>query len=321
VQFPGHVVTFTVTALVLFLAGSTWVALFPGVPIDLGGAPNLDARCERVRVPVGGADHLDAWLLRGRGRGTVVVFHGFGRDHHRAWRYAQFLNRAGWTVLAPDFRSSRIADRKPTTLGHFECEDARATLDWVAGRPELRGTPLVLFGESLGGSVALAVAADRPEVKAVIVDCPFESGTRALEDAFERWAHVPRWPATPIAGALAEGLTGHDPRGLDVLAAARRLNGRPVFFIACERDDRLSVGQTRNLWNAAGARDSLWVLGDCGHTEAWQMHRREYERRVLAFLAASVPAPKLHADAPRRPATGVVPSGRATHVHTSASAS
>jgi dienelactone hydrolase len=290
VEFPGHVVVFTAFALALFLAGSTWLALFPGVPVDLGGVRNLDSRCERVRVPVGGADHLDAWLLRGRGRGLVVVFHGFGRDHHRAWRYAQFLHRAGYDVLAPDFRSSRTADRKPTTLGYFECEDARATLDWADRRPDLRGMPLALFGESLGASVALAVAADRGEVRAVIADSPFESGTRALEDAFERWAHVPRWPAAPIAAALAEGLTGHDPRELDVAAAVRRLTGRPLFFVACERDDRLSVAQTRDLWRSAGAKDSLWVLADCGHTEAWQAHRAEYERRTLEFLAVRLTA-------------------------------
>ena len=293
--FPWHVLTLIVASLLVFLGGSTWLALFPGVPLDLGGVRNLDDRCEREVIPVSGADHLDAWFLPGTGRGVVVVFHGYGRDHHRAWRYARFLNRAGYAVLAPDFRSSRAGARKPTTLGYFECEDARATLDWLARRPESRSVPLLLFGESLGASVALVVASERGEVRAIVADSPFANGTRALDDAFERWAHVPRWPAAPIAAALAEGLTGHDPRQLDALAAARHLNGRPVLFIACERDDRLSVAQTRDLWNAAGGRDALWVLNDCGHTEAWQAHRREYERRVLEFFArAGLP--------PRKPA-------------------
>jgi len=278
-------VTLVGSALLLFLAGSTWMALYPGVPADLGGAPNLDARARRVRVPVGTAgDSLDGWSLAGRGAAAVVVFHGYGRDHTRAWRYAQFLNPAGYGVLAIDFRSSRLADRKPTTLGHYELEDARAALGWL--ERDQPGVRIGLLGESLGGSVAIALASERPEVRAVVADCPFESGQRALEDSFERWAHVPRWPATPIAAAMAGVLTGHDPRSLDVVAAAARLRDRPLFLVTCDRDDRLSGSQALDLWRAAGSKDVLWRLPDCGHNQAWTAHRAEYERRVLAFYDA-----------------------------------
>jgi uncharacterized protein len=285
---PLHVLTFTLAALALFLAGSTWVALYPGVPVDLGGVPNLDAHATRVEIPVGAGDHLNGYLLPGSRGKLVVFFHGFGRDHTRAWRYAQFLHRAGYSVLAADFRSSRAGDRRPTTLGYYELEDARAVLDWVKNDARMREQPLALFGESLGGSVALAVAAEHPEARTVIVDCPFASGTRALDDALERWAHVPRWPAAPITAAVAEGLTGHDPRALDCVAAARRLTDRPIFFIAAEQDDRLSADESRDLWQAAGAHDSLWVLADCGHNQAWVRHRHEYERRVLSFLVKNL---------------------------------
>ena len=149
-----------------------------------------------------------------------------------------------------------------------------------------------LFGESLGGSVALALAGERPEVAAVVADCPFESGARALEDSFERWVHVPHWPATPIAAAVGEGLTGFDPRRLDVLAAARALEGRPMLLISCQLDDRLSTDEARHIWQAAGERDSLWVLPDCGHNQAWQTHRAEYRRRVLEFYERSLARPK-----------------------------
>lgn len=274
------------SAVVLFLAGSTWLALYPGVPRDLGGVPNLDARAEHVTIPVGAGDHVDAWRIRGTKPATIVLFHGYGRDHTRAWRYARFLQRAGYGVVAVDFRSSRLADRKPTTLGYYELEDARATLEWVERTAGTPAPAFGLFGESLGGSVALALAAERPEIRAVAADCPFESGSRALEDSFERWAHVPRWPAAPIAAAMAGAITGHDPRSLDVTAAATKLRDRPLFLVSCARDDRLSSAQALDLWRAAGAKDSLWWLADCGHNEAWLAHRAEYERRVLAFYDA-----------------------------------
>lgn len=285
---PGHpgarnALILGLLALALFVAGSCWLALYPTVPRDLGGAPNLDARARHVRIPLEGGDHLDGWLLRGRRKATVVIFHGYGRDHTRAWRYAQFLERAGYGVLAADFRSSRALKRKPTTLGYYELEDARALLGWLERESPVKNDRVALFGESLGGSVALAVAAEHPGVAGVVVDCPFATGRRALEDAFERWAHLPRWPLAPAAGIAAAVLTGHDPAGLDAVAAVRRLDRRPVLFIGSVNDDRLAISQTEDLWRAAGGRDSLWILPDCGHNQGWLRHRAEYERRVLAF--------------------------------------
>jgi pimeloyl-ACP methyl ester carboxylesterase len=285
---PARIALFIVSALLLFLAGSTWLALYPGVPVDLGGAADLDHRARHVRIPVTPADSVDGWWLPGTRPVTVLMLHGYGRDHHRMWRYAGFLRPAGYGVLAIDFRSSRVLNRKPTTLGHYEIEDARAALDWLERNPETHGQELLLFGESLGGSVALALAGERPEAAAVAADCPFESGARALEDACERWAHLPRWPSALIAAALGAGLTGHDPRSLDVLAAARTLNGRPMYLIACEHDDRLSTDEARHISSAAaGGRDELWVLPDCGHNEAWRRHRPEYEQRLLEFYAGA----------------------------------
>jgi pimeloyl-ACP methyl ester carboxylesterase len=279
------------SAMFIFLAGSTWIALFPNVPVDLGGAPNLDRRAVHVRIAVTPADSVDGWWVPGTRPVTVLMFHGYGRDHHRMWRYASFLGPAGYGMLAIDFRSSRAVNRKPTTLGHYELEDAGAALDWLEHDPRSSGQRLMLFGESLGGSVALALAGERPEVAAVVADCPFESGARALEDACERWVHLPRWPTALVAAAVGEGLTGFDPRRLDVLDAMGRMGGRPIFLISCANDDRLSTDQARHILQAARGEGILWVIPDCGHNQAWRTHRAEYERRVLGYMANALERP------------------------------
>jgi dipeptidyl aminopeptidase/acylaminoacyl peptidase len=272
----------------IFAAGSAWLVLYPPVPKDYGGVEDLDGRAEKVRIPVGEDDHLDGWLLPGSRRALVVIFHGYGRDHTRAWRYAQFLRRGGYGILTVDFRSSRAWGRKPTTLGWYELNDARAVLDWIGASPRFQGDSIGMFGESLGGSVALVVASEHPEVAAVVVDGAFATGRRALEDSAWRWAHLPSWPTAPLARALARAVTGHDPYALDAVGASRALANRPTLFIHAEGDDRLAESQAEDLWRAAGSdRDGLWVLrGNVGHNECWLRERREYERRVLGFFEA-----------------------------------
>ncbi len=268
-------------------AAGVRLALYPFVPRDLGGAPNLDGRARRLRIPVAGNDAIDAWHLEGTRDATVIVLHGYGRDHHRAWRYGDFLNRAGYGVVTFDFRSSRDpagGRRLPTTLGHHELPDARAVMRWIESRPEFADHALAVLGESLGGSIALMIAAETPRIVAIVADCPFSSGLHALEDSAERWARVPRWPAAPIARAVGRAFTGFDPGIPDAIGAARLLADRPVYFIHCGKDNRLAPAQVTRLWEAAGAKDPLWLLADAGHNEAWRLHTAEYEERVTRFL-------------------------------------
>lgn len=283
------VVGAVVAAAALLFAGAAWLALFPWLPRDLGGAPNLDGRARRVRIPLEDGDALDGWLLEGRRRAVVLVLHGYGRDHHRAWRYGAFLNAAGYAVLAIDFRSSRAfrsGPRKPTTLGHHEVPDATAALRWIGAEPSLRGHAVGVLGESLGGSVALLVAAADPGVAALVVDGAFATGRHAIEDSSVRWARMPRQPTATIARSLGRVVTGYDPGVMDAVEAARALSGRPLFFIHGMDDNRLSEAQVRMLWRAAGAKDPLWELPGVGHNEGWLRHREVYEERVRAFFDA-----------------------------------
>jgi dipeptidyl aminopeptidase/acylaminoacyl peptidase len=272
------------SALVLFLGGSTWIAFYPPVPIDLAGAENLDAKARHVRLPLEGGDALDGWYLPPRTGAVILLLHGYGRDHTRAWRYGGFLSRAGYGLLAFDFRSSRAAARVPTTLGHYEQADARAALAWLRAQPAARSARVGLLGESLGGSVALLLGAESPDVRALVVDGAFANGRQALEDACERWAHLPRWPSAVLLRAMGRALTGHDPGGLDAITAASALRDRPVLFIHSLKDDRLSPAHPRELWRAAGGKDPLWIIADAGHNQGWVIHRHLYEARVLAFL-------------------------------------
>jgi pimeloyl-ACP methyl ester carboxylesterase len=268
----------------LLLAGSTWLALYPALPADLGGVPDLDAAAERVRIAVAPGDSLDAWYVPGTRPAAVLLLHGYGRTHTRMWRYGQFLHHAGYGVLAIDFRSARVSRRMPTTLGHYELIDAQAALDWMRARSGARHRTYGVLGESLGGSVALMLAARNPDVAAVVEDCGFASGRLAVEESCERWAHLPRWPTAELARWLNLSLTGFDPYGVDVVASASALSTRPVLFIQGLQDDRFSPDQVHALWEAAGAKDPLWLIPGSGHTAGWREHRALYEQRVRSFL-------------------------------------
>lgn len=283
-----RVVSLALAALLLLVGGSTWLALYPTVPADRAGARDLDSLASRVTIPVGAADGVEAWLLPGAGRGVIVLLAGYARDHRRLWRYASFLRRDGYTLLAVDFRSARAWARKPTTLGAFEREDLEAVLDWLARDPRTCRRPLGILAESLGASVALAAAANHPEIAAVVADCPFSNGRMAIEDAFACVLHLPAHPLAEIARAVCRALTGRDPAALDATEALRRLDRRPVLLLQTRRGERFSTREVDALSAAAGPGVEGWTVNDCGHNQLWLAHRAEYEARVGAFFARNL---------------------------------
>lgn len=291
---------FFVSALLLVVAGSAWIVLYPSVPADLGGVESLESKAKHVKIPVGEDDTLDGWYIRGSRQATIVLFAGYARDHRRMWRYAHFLKDEGFSLLTIDFRSARTLRRKPTTLGYWELRDARATLDWLRAQPELRGQRVGLFGESLGGVTALVLATERPDIAAVVVDCPFASGDAAIADGLRFVAHVPAFPFAPLARQIGKLVTGHDPGEMDATAALRALNDRPVLIIQTKVEDRFSKQQVERIITAAGLRTENWTVEDARHTEIWIEHREDYEKRVSRFFDEHLGGKP----APAKPAAG-----------------
>ena len=262
------------------------IGLYPPTPVDLGGAPDLDPEARRVRIAVGD-DAIDGWWIPGVRPASILMLHGHGRTHHRVWRYAIALRDAGYGLLTIDFRCSRARSRLPATLGIHELADAESALLWLTReRPHDR---LGVLGESLGGTVAILLAARHPEVCAVAVDGAFATGRRALED-FACWLRLPSGCAAAMR-RVTRWVTGHDPFDCDATIAARALAQRPMFFVHGLVDRRLGTHHARMLWESAGSKDELWWVPDAGHNEAWLRARDEYERRLRAFFDAALEAP------------------------------
>lgn len=280
--------TLALGALLLFGAGSSWLALYPPVAADTAGIETEGRESRAVAIPVGPRESLRAIVEPGEGRAVVVLLHGYARDERRLRRHARYLVRDGYAVVAVRFRSSAGWGRRPTTLGAHELTDARAVLDWVAVQPQWRGRKVVLFGESLGGSVALALAAERPEVSAVIADDPFARADWAIEDRLRLEYHVPAWPLAPIARALAARVTGHDPGALDMRQPLAALADRPVLLIRGAIEDHLGHRHAQAIDEAAGSRAESWTVAGAGHAGAWAHDASAYERRVRAFLSVAL---------------------------------
>jgi lipase len=112
-------------------------------------------------VPVrGGRLRVGAWSAAGPVRHAVLAVHGI-TSSHRAWSLvAERVAGPGVLLLAPDLRGRGRSAGLPGPYGMAgHAEDLAAVLDALAP-----GLPAVVAGHSMGGFVAVTLAARRPEL-------------------------------------------------------------------------------------------------------------------------------------------------------------
>ncbi|MBS1102721.1 alpha/beta fold hydrolase [Gluconobacter sp. Dm-62] len=135
-------------------------------------------------------------------RGIILALHGYG-DSRDAWEFAApTFAFAGFTLAAPDIRGfGQTADRGGWSSTARLVQDAREQVLWLHAR--YPNTPIHLMGESMGGAIALLLAAtDTPHIASTVLLAP------AALDIGQPW----------------EGLLG----GMDLLAPHWKLDGSAV---------------------------------------------------------------------------------------------
>ena len=117
-------------------------------------------------------EHLVAWWAKAApGRPTILYFHGnAGHLSERAGRF-EFFQKAGIGLLMLAYRGFSGSSGEPSESANIA--DALLAYDYLRSSG-IMPSDIVLFGESLGTGVAVAVATQR-KARVLVLDSPFTS--------------------------------------------------------------------------------------------------------------------------------------------------
>jgi fermentation-respiration switch protein FrsA (DUF1100 family) len=227
---------------------------------------------EMAEVRLHTDDGLDllAWYRPGApGRAMILYLHGNGGHiGYRGDRVRPFID-AGFGVLLVEYRGYGGNPGRPSEEGLMS--DARAAFGFLdtAGVPS---AATVLYGESLGSAVAVAVAAERAAagqpVAALILEAPLSSVSDVA-------AH--HYPWVPVRWLLKDRFQA---------SAQIAEVDAPVLLIHGEADNVVPVRYGRALFEAAAEpKEAVWVRGG-GHEDLAEFGLR---RIVFDFLARRLP--------------------------------
>ncbi len=219
--------------------------------------------------------HEDAWfaaedgtLLHGwycphpNPRAVVLYAHGnAGNLSHRAELLRRLHDEHGLAVMTFDYRGYGKSEGTPNEAGILQ--DARAARQWLALRAGIDPRDVVLMGRSLGGAVAVDLAA-REGARGLILESTFTSMPEVAADHFS-------WPIGLVMN--------HRLRSIDKIG---NYHG-PLLMSHGDADRVIEPAHGQRLFAAANEPKRFVAIPGSGHNDP---QTSEYYRALDEFIAA-----------------------------------
>ena len=201
---------------------------------------------------------------------VLLYLHGVRLDLARSTYRIEQMRELGFSVLAIDYRGfGGSTDELPSEAGVIE--DAAAAWRWLVARHP--GAPRYLFGHSLGGAVAVQLAArlaDGPAAEAptgVIVEGTFTS----ISDMFGTF----KWGWLPVSMLITERF--------DSLAAAPRIKA-PLLVVHGSDDSLVPSRFGRLVYERATAVKRFVLVEGGTHSSTTWRGADQYRAALREFF-------------------------------------
>jgi hypothetical protein len=249
----GIVVALILLRLVI-LALEPRLAFFPQRDLVLTPAA-IGLPCEDVVAVTADDVRLQGWFVPAPASAApapvLLVFHGNAESIAHGLELAARAHGAGWAVLLAEYRGYGGNPGSPSEAGIGRDGFAFASV----ARAKARGAPVVLWGRSIGASVAVRLAA-AGQGAAVILESPFTSSRDLLRDQ-GAWLFL----ALSYLGSYRFD------------SAARMADIRvPVLVIHGTRDEIAPFAHGRRLFDVAPGPKAFVELVGGGHNDLWERH-------------------------------------------------
>ena len=265
--------------LALSLGGCTSVFFQPDRTLfQTPGLYGLDY--QPVTLHAADRTELFAWFLPARGKalGSVLYLHGNGQNISTQFANVAWMPAAGFNVLALDYRGYGGSQGEPSLPGVQL--DIDAAMRELVGRPDVDPQRIVVFGQSLGGALAVYYVAHsryRRNIRALVVDSAFSDYERIGREKLA--SAVITWPFQWFASLAIDDR--YSPE-----ASVGRLSPIPLLLIHGDADTLVPLSHAKRLYELAGYPKELWVIPGAGHIQA--VKDEGVRRRLAAYLTARV---------------------------------
>lgn len=206
---------------------------------------------------------LSGWYIPASpSRGVILFCHGNAGNISHCIESIEIFHSLGFSTFIFDYRGYGLSNGRPSEQGTYR--DTKAAMDYLVREKELTPSEIIIFGQSLGGAVAVWLAS-RHTPKALILESTFTS--------------VPDMAAALYSFLPARLLCRYD---YNALAAIRDVSC-PVLIVHSPEDEIVPFSQGRQLFDAAN-QPKVFLEVSGGHNEGFLTSGQTYVQGLNAFL-------------------------------------
>jgi uncharacterized protein len=222
---------------------------------------------------------LHGWFLPARGGalGTILFLHGNAENISTHIGSVYWLPERGFNVFLLDYRGYGASKGEPSLDGALR--DVEGALSMLVARPDVNGNNLVVFGQSLGGSLAIYAVAHsqfRDQIQALIAEGAFASFRDITREKLASF-----WLTWPLQYPLS--WTVRDD--YSPIRAIASIGPIPLLIIHGAHDSTVPPANAQRLFDAAREPKQLWVIPEAGHIQV--LNREQNRDRFVAYLLRS----------------------------------
>lgn len=124
---------------------------------------------EDLRIPTPDGETLNAFFIRPSNKGlakmiTILMFHGnAGNIGHRVPIAKILEENSGCNIFMLEYRGYGLSSGTPNQEGLMI--DAQTALDYIRKEKSIKGGKIIVYGQSLGGAVAIQLVAKNQEAE------------------------------------------------------------------------------------------------------------------------------------------------------------
>lgn len=193
-------------------------------------------------------------------RPTVLYFYPGGYTVQRSRAVFDGFRRLGCNVLVPEYPGFGLSSGKPTEGGCYEAADAAWA--YLQTRPDLDRRRIVVAGWSVGGGVAVDLAARRPAAGLIVIGTStrIQDVARNLADRRGQTAWIPSWFLWTVTAQCR----------LDSIAKIPAVTC-PTLIVYGERDELATKAMAERLAAAAKPSAKLVRIDGVGHGDFFRV--------------------------------------------------
>ncbi|MDR0933766.1 MAG: alpha/beta fold hydrolase [Burkholderiaceae bacterium] len=203
-------------------------------------------------------------------KGTVIHMHSNSGNISSHWHFAGWLPDQGYNVFAFDYRGFGKSRGRAEPKGILE--DAVAAINYVRSRTDIDPGKIFIYGQSLGGTLAIAAATLNPEgIKAVVTEAAFYSYSLLADD---------RRPGE-----------GYGYEQDDIYSAGPYVSKLPVpiLIIHGDGDSITPYSQSERLFAEANEPKQLELIKYGRHMDAMtERYGDHFQKKIMALFESAL---------------------------------